>query len=87
MCVVFHKINHIIVISVNSGESDARIINDTTQIVGPMSDMACVFVELDDDEIAESAEIFIFNVTANSTLDQVVNGTTTIEVADNDGIL
>ena len=52
-----------------------------------MSDMACVFVELVDDEIAESAEIFIFNVMANNILDQVVNGTTTIEVADNDGIL
>ena len=52
-----------------------------------MSDMACVFVELIDDEIAESAEIFIFNVTANNILDQVVNGTTTIEVADNDGII
>ena len=48
--------------------------------------MACVFVELVDDEIAESAEIFILNVTANNTLD-VVNGTTIIEVADNDGII
>ena len=87
MCVVFHKTNHIIVISVNSGESDASIINDTTQIVTLMSDMACVLIELVDDEIAESVEIFIFNVMANNTLDQVVNGTTTIEVADNDGIL
>ena len=52
-----------------------------------MSDMACVFVKLVDDEIAESVEIFIFNVTANNILDQVVNGTTTIEVADNDGII
>ena len=82
-----NKSSIIIVISVNSGESDTRIINDTTQIVAPMSDMACVFVELIDDEIAESAEIFIFNVTANNILDQVVNGTTTIEVADNDGII
>ena len=83
----FHKINHIIIISVNSGESDASIINDTTQIVTLMSDMACVLIELVDDEIAESVEIFIFNVMANNTLDQVVNGITTIEVADNDGIL
>ena len=52
-----------------------------------MSDIACVFIELIDDEIAESTEIFIFNVTANNTLDQVVNGTATIEVADNDGII
>ena len=51
-----------------------------------MSDMACVFVELIDDEIDESTEFFILYVTANNTLD-VVNGTTTIEVADNDGIL
>ena len=86
MCAAFHKISHIIVISVNSGESDAKIINDTTQIIAPMSDTACVFVELIDDEIAESFEIFILNVTANNILD-VANGTTTIEVSDNDGII
>ena len=90
MCAILHKISIIIIIlSVcyfNSGESDARIINDTTQIITPMSDMACVTVEFIDDEIIESTEFFIFNVTANNTLD-VVNGTTTIEVADNDGIL
>ena len=48
--------------------------------------MACVTVELVDDEIAESTEFFILNVTANNTLD-VVNGTTSIEIADNDGII
>ena len=51
-----------------------------------MSDTACVFVELVDDEIAENSEIFILNVTANNILD-VINGTTAIEVADNDGIM
>ena len=71
---------------VNSGESDVRFFYDTTQIIAPMSDIACVFIELIDDEIAESTEIFIFNVTANNILD-VVNGTTIIEVADNDGII
>ena len=89
MCAAFHKINHNIIISVcyiNSGESDARIINDTTQIVTLRSDMACVTTELVDDEIAESTEFFILDVTANNTLD-VVNGTTSIEVVDNDGMI
>ena len=70
----FHKSYYLSVCYVNSGESDARIINDTTQIVALRSD------------IAESDEFFILDVTANNTLD-VVNGTTSIEVVDNDGII
>ncbi len=80
----FHK-SYLCLCYIIAGESDARIVNDTTLIVARESDTACVTIELIDDEIAESAEFFILNITANNTLD-VINGTTSIEITDNDGM-
>ena len=54
-------------------------------IIAPQTDSACVTVEPVDDEIAEGTEFFNLTAMVNNTLDSV-NGTTTIEISDNDGI-
>ena len=67
------------------GEFDARIINETTLIITPQSDSACITIEAVDDQIAEEAERFSLTAMVNNTLD-AVNGTTNIEIVDNDGM-
>ena len=66
-------------------ESDAGIINDTTLIITPQSDTACITIEPVDDQIAEGAEFFSLTAMADNTLDSV-NGTTNIEILANDGM-
>ncbi|MCG8621946.1 MAG: hypothetical protein MJE68_08140 [Proteobacteria bacterium] len=66
------------------GQTDARII-ETTVIIAPQTDSACITVEPVDDEIAEGTEFFNLTAMANNTLDSV-NGTTTIEIPANDGM-
>ena len=67
------------------GEIDARIINQTTVVIGPLSEFACVTIEAIGDEIAEETEIFNLTAMVINTLDSV-NGTTNIEIPANDGI-
>ena len=67
------------------GEIDARIINQTTVVIGPLSEYACVTIEAIDDEIAEETEFFNLTAMVTNTLDSV-NGTTNIEIPANDGI-
>jgi hypothetical protein len=67
------------------GDSDARIVNDTTVIIAPQSDSACITIEPVDDEIAEGTEFFNLTAIVNNTLDSV-NGTTSIEIPANDGM-
>ena len=67
------------------GETDARIINESTLIIGPQSATACITIEAVDDEIAEEAELFNLTAMANNTLD-AVNGITVIEIPANDGM-
>ena len=66
------------------GRTDARIINETTVIITPESDSACIEIEAIDDEFAEGIEYFNLTAMANNTLDSV-NGTTSIEIPANDG--
>ena len=54
-------------------------------IIFPQFATACITIEAVDDEVAEGAEVFILDAVANNTVD-VVNGTTNIEITDNDGI-
>ena len=53
-------------------------------IIGPQINTGCITVEAIDDQIAEETEFFNLTAMANNTLD-VVDGTTSIEIADNDG--
>ena len=62
-----------------------QIINETTLIIAPQSDSACVTIEPVNDQIAERTEFFNLTAMANNTLDSV-NGTTSIEIPANDGI-
>ena len=62
-----------------------QIINDTTLIIAPQSDSACITIEPVDDQIAEEIEFFNLTAMANDTLDSV-DGTTSIEIPANDGI-
>ena len=54
-------------------------------IITPQTHSACVTVEPVDDEIAEGTEFFNLTAMANNIFDSV-NGTTTIEISDNDGM-
>ena len=54
-------------------------------IIGPQSNTACITIEAVDDEIAEGAEFFNLVAIANNIHD-IVNGTASIEIADNDGM-
>ena len=67
------------------GETDVQFVNETTLIIAPQADSACVTIEPVDDEIAEGSEIFNLTAMANNTLDSV-NGTTSIEIPANDGM-
>ena len=80
-----HCVILIIIIIIIVGENDTRIINETTLIIDPQSDSACITIEAVDDQIAEETELFNLTAMANDTLD-VVNGTTSIEIEDNDGM-
>ena len=62
-----------------------QIINETTLIIAPQSDSACITIEAVDDQIAEETEYFNLTAMANNTLDSV-NGTTSIEIPANDGM-
>ena len=73
------------VVSYYIGETDARIINETTLVIGPQSDSVCITIEAVDDQIAEDAERFNLTAMANNTLD-AVNGSTVIEIPANDGM-
>ena len=53
-------------------------------IIGPQTNTGCVTVEAVDDQIAEETEFFNLTVMANNNLD-VVDGTTSIEITDDDG--
>ena len=53
-------------------------------IIGPQTNTGCVTIEAIDDQIAEDTEFFNLTAMANSTLD-IVDGTTSIEIADDDG--
>ena len=70
----------------NFGQDDARIVNETTLIIAPQTDTGCVAIEAVDDEIAEGNELFNLTAMANNTLDSV-NGTTSIEIPANDGMI
>ena len=50
------------------------------------SDATCITIEAVDDQIAEGTEFFNLTAMANNTLDSV-NGTTSIEILANDGII
>ena len=62
-----------------------QIINETTLIIAPQFDSACITIEPVDDQIAEGTEFFNLTAMANNTLDSV-NGTTSIEIPANDGM-
>ena len=70
----------------NFGQDDARIVNETTLIIAPQTDTGCIAIEAVDDEIAEGNELFNLTAMANNTLDSV-NGTTSIEIPANDGMI
>ena len=54
-------------------------------IIFPQSATACITIKAVDDQIAEGAEVFVLNAVVNNILD-AVNGTTNIEITDNDGM-
>ena len=70
----------------NFRQDDARIVNETTLIIAPQTDTGCIAIEAVDDEIAEGNELFNLTAMANNTLDSV-NGTTSIEIPANDGMI
>ena len=67
-------------------EDDARIFGNSTLIIGPQTNNVCINIEAVDDEIAEDAEFFNLTAMTSNSLDSV-NGTTSIEIPANDGMI
>ena len=66
---------------------DLVLANESTIIVPPINDPVlpiCLTLVANDDQIVEGTESFNFTVRASNPLD-MVNGSTTIDITDDDG--